>query len=440
MALHEDLEVYSEWCRGKRLFLERERVLRLILELDPENADALRVLGYRKGADGTWQAPKKPKTFTNRDKSALAESPDRYQAALAPFLLEMEVLLDADLAVERLEQAQQDVLHYDPDHARVRSMRHEVQLDGLWVLAETATAKARRAELRELVRQGFEQAPRPTRGDLTPTDKDIGLAWKGPFVTPIARALGTGEEEEPLRMVQALNATVFCFGAIFGVEASLHPNCTVYLLADPAQKTALLAGHTAIDANMRAAYEKLEGTGIQGTGDFAFWAEGAARRIDGVVRIAIGWLLADGYGITIERAWIYEGFGLYLTRALVRTRLNWFVQPSASLDAEAEAQLRGKMLEPDTNWMDEAYQVLQRPDRPRFAGLVKKNSFAYTVEDVLYSYALAAYLLEARWQETPELLQRIGRGAPTFGALEQTLGLTPEELDEQVLRWLSERR
>ena len=271
-------------------------------------------------------------------------------------------------------------------------------------------------------------------------DAAIGLPWKGPFVTPRVRALGTGDEEEPLRAVQALNAAVTAFNAILGTDAALHARCTVYLLADPGERTALFDGHPGIDARMRAAFESLEGTGIQGTGDFAFWADSPAKRIDGVVRIALGWLLADAYGITIEEAWIHEGLGLYLTRSLVRTRLNWFVQPSPGLAPQAEAELRRKLLDPETNWMDEAYQVLQRPDRPRFAELVKKRALDCTVEDVLYSYALGAYLLEARWRETPGLLERIGRGAPVLGSVEEKLGRTPDELDQEVLRWLSERR
>jgi hypothetical protein len=44
----------AEWCREKKLLTQRETHLKRIIELDPDHADARRMLGYTK-IDGKWQ-------------------------------------------------------------------------------------------------------------------------------------------------------------------------------------------------------------------------------------------------------------------------------------------------------------------------------------------------------------------------------------------------
>src|ERR1700733_9601268 len=47
----------AEWCNEKELFLERDRVYRAVVEIDPNNADARKGLRYSRKSDGSWQEP-----------------------------------------------------------------------------------------------------------------------------------------------------------------------------------------------------------------------------------------------------------------------------------------------------------------------------------------------------------------------------------------------
>src|SRR5262245_60549312 len=73
-ALRQSIEGYSDWCRDEQLFLERKKALELLLELDPEHAEAHKALGHVRTKAGAWQPPDKPKTFRDFDQKALAEA------------------------------------------------------------------------------------------------------------------------------------------------------------------------------------------------------------------------------------------------------------------------------------------------------------------------------------------------------------------------------
>src|SRR5262245_56736594 len=77
------LDGYLEWCQGKSLFATRQKACELVLELEPEHAEARKTLGYTRAKDGTWKAPEKPKPLRDFDQKALAEAAGRWREATA---------------------------------------------------------------------------------------------------------------------------------------------------------------------------------------------------------------------------------------------------------------------------------------------------------------------------------------------------------------------
>src|SRR6185436_406428 len=92
-ALVKSLEDYVAWCKGKSLFNERKKACELLVELEPEHAEARKTLGHVKAKDGTWKAPEKPKAFRDFDTKALEEASGRWREATAGYVTAMVGLL-----------------------------------------------------------------------------------------------------------------------------------------------------------------------------------------------------------------------------------------------------------------------------------------------------------------------------------------------------------
>jgi hypothetical protein len=241
-------------------------------------------------------------------------------------------------------------------------------------------------------------------------------------------------------MVTAMHATRSYFKGAFGCEASYPDPLTVFTLPRASDKLAFLMGHPSIEPEYRKFLMDLDGSGIQGSGDLAHWAPDERRRMDGMVRQAIGWLLAGEYGIGTQQGWIFEGFGLYMTRELVGTRLTWFVRESKYLTPEEDQALKARLMDSKANWMNEAYKLFTAEKPTKLQFMLGKTVNQLTTEDMLYAYVLAAFLLEAESEKLPGLIRKIGAGSTSQEAFQLVFGLDVRQLDERVKRWLSERR
>jgi len=438
-ALVGSLEDFAAWCQGKSLFKEKARCYELVLELVPDHAEARKVLGYSRAKDGRWTAPEKPKVYRDFDKKALEEAPERWAEATAGFVQAMVRELESGtLGAPERDAAASEALRFDPDNERVHTLLGEVESDKGWVLPETARARERRAVLRELVRSALEGAPPTEAVPLTEREKRFPLHFEA-VAAPGLRVVGTVSEDELRLTAQAVLAMERLLGSVFESKYRLPADTTVFLLADPAHFPAFLEHHPAIRPEQRAYFQKLEGGGVQGTNDFAFWTGDTQRRIDGIVRLVLGFWLSGAFGITVDHGWVYEGFGLYLTRSLVRTRMTWLAQPSSVLAPEQDMALRQRLMDPATNWMDEALRLLIEKRQPAFGEFASKNGSQLTTEDVLYAYALATYLLEAHAAEVPPMLERIGRGFARTQAFQEAIGRPLSEFERTFERWLRER-
>lgn len=431
------LEEHASWCGSKKLFLERQHVLERLLELDPDNADARKTLGHTRTRDG-WKKPEGGRPPRDYDDKALEQAPAHERQALAPYLEALVALLEEPgLDLAQRDPLAAEVLRFDPDNERVHALLGEVKSDKGWVIPETLRARERRAELRGFVREALESPPPATPTPLVEREQGIALQLRA-VATPGLRVVGTADEEELRLTAQAVGGIERLLQLSLGTPYALKPGATVFMLADPAHRQAFLEGHPAITDELRPWFATLEGAGIPGTADFAFWTGDSQRRIDGVVRLVLGYLMSGAYGITVENGWAYEGFGLVLTRSLIRSRMTWLAAPTSVPDP-TDLALRQKLLDPETNWLAEALARLEAESGPFFPALLKKSAGELSTKELLYSYVLATYLLEVRWEQAGPMLTKVGRGLSASAALQEALGMNLETFRRHLVRWLEER-
>jgi len=445
LAAHfkQDLEKLAKWCTKKRIFIARTSVFEELIRIDPDHGVARRGLGHTKDKNGVWHPNANRIKPVNWSKKAAAEFPAKRAELKTSYLNEMYALFEKaskDLTKDERAAWEQLLLEHGPDDERIHNMRGETKLGERWVLKETARAKARRAEIKEFVRESIATAPVPSPSQATATEKQLGVDWKSIFESPDARCLGTCDEAEATRLVAATHALRALFNSCFKVEANFPKQLTIYSLANPGEKEKFLAAYPNVDDTYRSFLMKLDGACIRGAWTFAQWAKNRARRVDGIVRLESSWLFADAFSIDAKTGWAIEGFGLYFTRELLGTRLTWFATPSEYALPKEDLALQQRLLDSKANWIKEAHVVLQSEKRPRLSQLLTKNVNKLTTPDLLYSYVLAAFLLESESDSVGPLLKQLGEGVPPKPAFEELLGLSLEELDDRVRRWLSERK
>lgn len=440
VELVQALLAHVEWCTGKSMFQAREEALAQVLELEPDHGEARRLLGFTREKDGTWKPPAKPRPPKDFDKKLVDEAATRLAAAHGPYVERLVGLLESgtlDAAAQAAAEA--EVLRFEPDEPRVRARRGERRDGERWVLPETLAARARREELRALVKQAFAEGLPAEEVPLTERERAFGKKWRAVAAGKL-RVVGSVPLEELTLCATAVQALERFAQGVFGSQHALPADLTVFLLDDAQQKRDFIEKHPSIAPEARAYYQALEGCGVQGTADFAFWTGDAQRRIDGVVRLALGYWLSGAFELRAEHGWLYEGFGLFLTRSLVRSRLTWLAQPSKTLPSAEDLVLRQKLLEPESNWLDEARKVMQAGHTTPLPELARKGASELTTEDVLCAYALASYLLEARPELVAALCTRVGRGVPSTQALAEALALEPAAVPARLLRWMEERQ
>jgi hypothetical protein len=428
----------AEWCNSKELFLERDHVYQQVIELDRDNLDAHKGLRYARNPDGSWKEPAK-REATNMNKKALEEQlPAKRSEAIAAY---RDALLDAlerttpDPALRKATLA--EILALDPDDARVHKLLDEVKVEGKWMMPESAAGKKRRAELKAFVKSSLDGAPAPEAD--APTDAETALADKWPSAVRSGgvRVLGTAPVEECQRIARTCAAVGPLLQSLFGCKVEYPAEYTLYVFASPQQKNEFVDKlPNQSDAN-RAFMRSMASVGVSGGNNVVIGDVDAPKRLDGAVRHTLIHLLRAAYGIDVQHGWVWEGLGLYVTRELVGTRFTWFVLASPGADHE---KIRGNLLTPSSNWMNEALKLLDGQKPPELSFVVAREVTQMHVEDMLCAYALAAYFVEGHPQETDGLLRLIGGGDSTASAVQGLFGMNMDGLQARLARWLRERK
>lgn len=442
-ALVKELLELADFAQEKKLFLAREECCREVIAIEPDNPDARQALGYKRDETGEWREPRARPRARNYDAEALAELEKRRGAALDAYRDALIAAIQPKEGLppwDRVQAVRDELFALAPEDPNLRALFGETKVGDAWVLVETARGQERRPELKQILKEAFEDLPAPKEVEPNERELALGLTFTCALETDWGRVLGTGDRLEVEAVTRALGGGRGYFRGALGNDATYYKGATVFVLGKRGDKQQFLDHHPAVQGAYKDFLASILGSGIQGSNDLADWAEDPKMRLDGIVRIGLGWLLYQAYGVTGDTAWIYEGLGLYMTRELVGTRLTWSAAPSEYMKPREEAALRARLLDPNSNWMNEANKLLGKERAPHLRFVMGKKVAALTTEDMLLAYVAAAYLLEGRPEDAPALFARIGSGVPSPKAIEEVLKMDVFQFHARVARWLGERR
>jgi hypothetical protein len=429
----------AEWCNDKELFLERDRLYRAVIDIDPNNPDARKGLRYSRKSDGSWQEPA-PREAKNRNAKALAvQLPAKRAAVAEPY----EKRMVAAFAAYNVDEAMKhsvyaEILLADPEDALVHTALGESLLDGTWVLGETVTGKQRRADIKAAAQAALDDVGEMKQAPLTEVERGLDIKWTQALLAKHVRVLGTVPPAEAQQIAKQCEAAGRFFRAVMDADTLHRDNFTIYDLGTVKDGQTLADTLPGVDPEFRKSLKGCVGAMIAGQPVVAQWDKDPLRRIDGASRQTFSDFFSRAYGLTLQPGWAWEGMSLYLNGELAGTRLTWFI-PMTPTEAGLKA-LQKKLLAPSTDWMVEAKAMLDAPDHPKLADVLQKGVDAMTVKDLLYAYAFSAYLIEGRPGDVVGILRRIsGNKSPTADVLASVFHMDMDTLEARVDRWLAER-
>lgn len=427
----------SELAARERLFGTRDRLLELVLRFEPDHRTARRTLRYHR-RNGVWVRSKSYRTPVDRG-SSTAAAEERFLTAYAAYrdsLLALAPGARDALQAEETRELLRFLLTLHPEDPLVHRQLGEVRGDDGWVLAETSAARGRRARIVTAARDLSENAPEPEPCGPDLREEGLVVPWRSGRRTSRVRVLGTVGEAETVRATRAVHAMGDFFEYALGPREAYRPGFTIYLLESQLQGIRLLRQWPGLSARTRAFLEDVQSGWLGDEPRVGVWCEPRRARVDAAARQTAAMLLHDTYGIEKDEGWIYEGFGLYLVHRLVGTRLMWFVDMAD--ERQSTSRSVRELMDPDSDWLVVARQLDESNELPRLNFLLGRRVDDMGPDELVTSYAFAAFLIEGRWREVHGILRRVGTGAHPVAVLEEELGATLPGIEERFRRWLRE--
>ncbi len=428
----------------EKLFAAADETNRQILELEPNNEAARKALRFRL-RKGVWiqsASYRKPK---NLRKDALVELETRRGHVLGAYktrLFELNAEYAEEASLQARERTLQHLLRMLPEDAEVRSALGESKLDGKWVLNETRVALRRRKLIPDLARSCLATAPAGHETEPNRLERALELHWSSIRKTPYLRVAGTGKPEEVVTVLKTTLGAGEFFRSLLGTETLPPVGFAIYLLTNSGEKRQFLDRHPRVRPANREFLESLASAGIPGTSQTAQWSENETKRLDRSVRETIGGMMMQEFNIQVDQGWAWEGVGIYLTYELIGTRLTYYTRQDEYVEdtttAALQKQLFKRMYSEEADWMDEARIFFADRRPPKLTFLMGRKVNAMNMQDRLWSYIFAAYLIEGWPDKAAPFLTAIGEGVHPHVACRSVFGMELGRLEERLIRWLNE--
>ena len=431
---------HAEWCKKKKLWLQRALAYEAVLQFAPDDEEAHRGLGHKKQRDGSWAEGKRAKPV-DRSKRDLEEAEARWKAISEPFVTALRSLYERgedELPVPVKDRIIADVLAVDPESEWARGLRYEVKHEGAWVMMEVASAAVRRDELLKLEAKTRKELKPAAVKELSALETGLELSFTAAMERGGVRVVGTVTEEELHTCSENLRVARTLLREYVGSQCAYSSDFTYFLLKSSSEQAAFLSKHPMVDETDRTFFLALESATLKGARHFGSWSDSDARRLDSACRQGISNLLYHGHQITTKEGWASEGVGLYFTHKVTKTHLTWFVSPSRYMSADDDATFRTKLSRRDVDWLDEARILLGEDKLPKFHTVVGRDVNRLSTEDLLVCNAAIAYFVEGRPGVLPKILKKLGRGRTAHEIFLEELGLDLRQFDERMRKWLVE--
>ncbi|MDJ0975404.1 MAG: hypothetical protein QNJ98_13145 [Planctomycetota bacterium] len=452
----ERLHALAKWSGKAKLFRARAEVYEGILRFDPDDKTARKRLKYVKGKDGAWvrkanyKPPKnlskaKPEFLTKR-----AELGAWFAEEVAPLVEEAEA--EGDLRVRAAIVA--GAIGVDPERATFRTWNREVK-DGKigWVLAETESARTRRAGIQETAAKAVKAVEAPEAGAGDKDDKVGGVEWTSILEGKRVRVLGIVEGEETEQILRNLEACwpVFRY-ALDRTAPTYRPRgryvragWTAYVFDDVDAANAFYAAQPGVTERDKEFTKRLVGTWIPKRTAALVKSPIPATRIEATSKQLLGAINNHVLGLGRKRAWAAEGLTLYLNYQIVGTRAIYSVN-----DVETEYAEGGKpipeytkrMLEPGVSWLELGRLLIDSPDKPDIHLMSGKDFNTLTRAEMLYGYCVAAYVIEGWPKKAAEFFQTVSGdfGTDMDRVCLETFGMDAKAFEQRLRRWLEETK
>jgi hypothetical protein len=440
-----ELAAHADWCQENKAFLERDEAWQVVLMFRPDDADARKWLGYKldkKTREWVRDRPYRAPRASNAEIAAVAAA--RRAAIVNPHRDRVLAAIEAAEPLPRALRATilgellglmpgDDLVHERMGHVRLAGSDGEAPR---WVMAESARALLWRQKLRKRRAELYADLPPARACALDADERKFGVEWAATAEIDGVRVLSTGEMSEVKQISEACHV-MWEFTADL-LSHDKQPRHAVHVLASTKDRDAYLDTVTARDPQQGASLRtRYSGYYFESSQVIAVWWDSTEQRVDMACRYSLALLFGRRFGVWAKHGWALEGFGVYLTERLIGTRLTWFLLESKYVGDESGT--RRQMMGPNSDWLVLARQKLDATPPPNLAFLFGRDVNALTPTDMLFSYTLAAFLLEGHEpQVTEEILRRTGDGENSLVVVEEVLGYDLQTLVQRLRQWLAE--
>jgi hypothetical protein len=436
----DDLDALAADCQKARLFMQRNETYKLLLTLDPDHKEARKTLGYKWDRKAeSWTPPKRPKTPKDKDPALALETIQARDGVLTKHRDRVLAAMNAsDLPDDRRRAIVRALIELLPRDESLRTAAGQVKHKDKWIDEATARALTVRDKRKKRIKEHKKEVGDPESTTATPAEDGLGQSWSGKLKTTNLRILGTCSKAELKRIAIHCQATVNYLNEIFETAAIRDAN--VYVLQGDGSKNSFMDKWPRLEPDKRTLYKKLFAVYLD-YDNLASVAPSDRERLDAAVRLNVYRHLNHNWNIYEKYGWVNEGFGMYLTWQMTGTRLVFFVRDTEYTDPNQLDlnDLNKTLRKGNADWLKLAKKQLTGKKKPNLGFMLGRDVNQLTPKDLLISYALAAYILEAQEPAVAKrILKRIGEGQPSATVLEEELKMTLPELTEALANWLDE--
>ena len=439
----EELVELAKWCQSKGNNASRNRIWNFILELDPDHAWARRKLRYVR-RHSEWVQRGVPPAAKDRDAGALDELDRRRRAIGGHYAEHVVPHLERSwrtAAPATRARVYRELFALAPDHVRAHHARGEVRVKKRWVLRETPRGATRRIVMAQLLKEAFGEVPSPILSKPTDAERALGVKWHSALKGQDWRLVTAAPAFEALRGIRVADASRLLIESTLGRDSKRAPPALrLLMVATRPEYETVLKAHPHTDEKSYKFDSAVSSCWLPKSNTCLMFDATVNQRFEGSARQPVGYHLWSYFGLTGRHGWAWEGFGLYFTYQLTGYRLSYYVRQTryAKDAAGLAAKTRGidaKMRKPAANW----FKLSADLDAPDWKLLLSKDVNQMDSVDLLWSYLLAAFVLEAYPDKANALLTRIGKGAASADALVAELELPLDDLALRVRRYAKER-
>ncbi|MEM8886326.1 MAG: hypothetical protein AAGD14_19885 [Planctomycetota bacterium] len=439
-----ELEQLCAWAADQRLPASVFRTYGWIIRFDPEHRRARSRLGYRQAKDGRWYRPSVPKprsdlsvTGTVRFDERARKIADRLGRAL------IAAMEEGAIGGATAYACAKDVWAIDPNHFATREQFRCVQFEGRWEAEEVAGSRARAARLRAAAKR---LRAIPVVGE-TRDMEEVRAAWgktiDGELVRGDVRALSIGCAPELPELLRRVHAVPGLLAVLFDAPPPRVPGLTLVVAQDAAAMLTWLRAREGVDAATLRLAAQESVVWIPSTEIVVLHAAARETRTELAVHAVTQRLLYGAFGVDERTGWAHEGVAHHVSKQLLRRRTESFAGRQRYrmrlVAPRDETDLYARMIERDANWFAMASYWLSQGKSPDLALMLHKDIRGMRARDMLFAYALVAYLSEAKEAQLAAFLRGIGAGKAPGQALQHACGLDLAALRQRLELWLPAR-